>query len=629
MTHCAVFHISTEEDLAFELDFTGLDLTGKTLAIAVRDKGTGTSRATLSVGSGITISAPNLLRVHYAKASMSSWPKGEYTADLVETDAGRLTRVLPVVIIYNDPGRLACTAGYKQAQVSWSPRQTVVTAYRGATGPRGIQGPANTLTIGTVATVAPGTGNSATITGASPDQVLNLSLERGVDGIGAPTTPDILALTRYSSFVASLRAAGIGADPALFADFIGQTYLGRGKYVGASYTAMLAALSSSFSRSSTATYFDASGVMQTAANNVPRFDHDLATKAARGFLVEQGRTNLYLDSSSWTSATRVSISASPLPAMDGSGYFTRIIPNTSEGEHFLDQNIATTTGAVMTFSVYVRLIPGSAQAQRFGLRIAAGTSMYASFNLLTGAANVQSGSAFGSARIQHVSDGIYRCWVTITATTTAILIYRIQPLSPAGSTVFVGDDASGFDIWGAQVEVGPQPTSYIPTTTAAVARTADGGSSVSLAAIGVNASVWSLVIDATVEGGAGYVDFMQVWASPADLVIFRWGFSGAMAEIITLSTDGNTGTFYPGPTLPTGSRIRIAAAYDGSQVRASVNGSVVSTKTLVAAPVGLTTVRVESGSASSVTKRIRNANMFPTFLTDAQLQALSSLTFGS
>jgi endosialidase-like protein len=46
----------------------------------------------------------------------------------------------------------------------------------GADGPQGIPGPANTLTIGTVTT---GTPSSATITGASPAQVLNLRLEPG------------------------------------------------------------------------------------------------------------------------------------------------------------------------------------------------------------------------------------------------------------------------------------------------------------------------------------------------------------------------------------------------------------------------------------------------------------------
>jgi hypothetical protein len=49
-----------------------------------------------------------------------------------------------------------------------------------------------------------------------------------------------------------------------------------------------------FTRASTATYTDASGVIQTAAVNVPRWDY--AGGALRGLLIEEARTNLLLNS---------------------------------------------------------------------------------------------------------------------------------------------------------------------------------------------------------------------------------------------------------------------------------------------------------------------------------------------
>ena len=48
----------------------------------------------------------------------------------------------------------------------------------------------------------------------------------------------------------------------------------------------------SYSRATTATYFDAAGVMQTAAINVPRIDHDPVTGESLGLLIEEARTNL-------------------------------------------------------------------------------------------------------------------------------------------------------------------------------------------------------------------------------------------------------------------------------------------------------------------------------------------------
>ena len=47
----------------------------------------------------------------------------------------------------------------------------------------------------------------------------------------------------------------------------------------------------SFARPSTATLFDASGTLLSAAINAPRYDHDPVTLAARGLLVEEQRTN--------------------------------------------------------------------------------------------------------------------------------------------------------------------------------------------------------------------------------------------------------------------------------------------------------------------------------------------------
>ena len=56
------------------------------------------------------------------------------------------------------------------------------TGETGPTGPTGETGPAINLAIGTITTGAPGTDASATITGTSPDYVLNLVIPQGPTG---------------------------------------------------------------------------------------------------------------------------------------------------------------------------------------------------------------------------------------------------------------------------------------------------------------------------------------------------------------------------------------------------------------------------------------------------------------
>jgi hypothetical protein len=53
-----------------------------------------------------------------------------------------------------------------------------------------------------------------------------------------------------------------------------------------------------FTRASTATYFDAFGVIRTAPSGVARFDHNPATFENLGLLLEEQRTNLLLNSGS-------------------------------------------------------------------------------------------------------------------------------------------------------------------------------------------------------------------------------------------------------------------------------------------------------------------------------------------
>ena len=75
---------------------------------------------------------------------------------------------------------------YKKAQkmidcYNQQNKNTTFTCF-GPTGPTGPTGPAINLSIGTVETGAPGSTATATITGTSPNYVLNLTIPAGPTG---------------------------------------------------------------------------------------------------------------------------------------------------------------------------------------------------------------------------------------------------------------------------------------------------------------------------------------------------------------------------------------------------------------------------------------------------------------
>ncbi len=77
-----------------------------------------------------------------------------------------------------------------------------------------------------------------------------------------------------------------------------------------------------FARASAATYFDATGALQTAAADAPRLDHDPVTLARRGLLIEGARTNLFLNSATPTTQAIAVTAQSYALSFRGTGSIT-------------------------------------------------------------------------------------------------------------------------------------------------------------------------------------------------------------------------------------------------------------------------------------------------------------------
>jgi len=193
--------------------------------------------------------------------------------------------------------------------------------------------------------------------------------------------------------------------------------------------------------------------------------------------VEESRTNNVLQSedfaTTWT-LNNINVSTNSVVAPDGTATADTIAPPT-DGltiTRFLRQNPALTTQQAYTLSVFVKA--GTATTNGIGLYVSDSTatnnfrSNFNLFNLTTSPAG--SGWATPTATIVPYPNGWYRCILSgVTSTAHTSLRANIY-LNFFGN---VADNYGSIHIWGAQLEAGAFPTSYIPTTTATVTRSAD------------------------------------------------------------------------------------------------------------------------------------------------------------
>ena len=239
-----------------------------------------------------------------------------------------------------------------------------------------------------------------------------------------------------------------------------------------------------FTRASTATYTDASGVIQTAAVNAPRWDYDPVTHALRGLLIEEQRTNYTTSSTNFGHATYATTALTYLPgqagAPDGTATFTRMSEDGTTGSKYMIFGFGGVgAGQPLSISIYAR----AQQIRYLQLTIddAGSNGMWATFDLQTGTISGPTATrgtitVLGAA-IQAVGGGTYRC--SISGSSAGVNLNRIvygpsNVANPGWLPSYAGNAANGVLIWGAQIEQGAfGPTSYIGTTSAAVTRAQD------------------------------------------------------------------------------------------------------------------------------------------------------------
>lgn len=222
--------------------------------------------------------------------------------------------------------------------------------------------------------------------------------------------------------------------------------------------------SATFSRATTGTYIDKTGVMKEAAINEPRFEK-------QGLMCEGAATNLYTYSEQWGAGSRVTTTNNSGDSPRGDKTMALVVEDTAATEHYTqDRNIVLTAGTTYCYSVFVK---AHTSTRNLYLRVASGSTSGVFFDPLSGAwVGSGTGTQFVDRGFEDFGNGIYRVWMVFTAALSQSTVIRIQ-LASGVTASYTGDGVSGLYVWGAQLEDSPFPTSYIKTEASAATRTAD------------------------------------------------------------------------------------------------------------------------------------------------------------
>jgi len=203
----------------------------------------------------------------------------------------------------------------------------------------------------------------------------------------------------------------------------------------------------SFSRASTGSYFDGSGVLRYANVNTILYSEQLE--------------NAY-----WFKSG-LSISADSTVAPDGKTTADKVVENASSGIKYgtIAGGFSVVSGTTYTFSAYAK-----DYGRYFGFATnstAFPNAIGAVFNLTNGTiSNIQANT---TASIQSVGNGWYRCIITGTANASATtninfgISNDLNQIYPSYS----GNGSSGYFLWGFQMETGSTVGTYCPTTSSA------------------------------------------------------------------------------------------------------------------------------------------------------------------
>lgn len=381
-----------------------------------------------------------------------------------------------------------------------------------------------------------------------------------------------------------------------------------------------------FTRASSGTFFGSNGLLQTAANDVPRFDYDPVTLAARGLLIEEQRTNLLTWSENFGDAVwtqqRVTVAANSTVAPNGTTTADRITGDgTTGGAMGAYATVSVSGSTAYTLSVFAKadtatwLVISSFDGA---------TNPGQWFNLANGTVGV-SESGMSNPSIVAVGGGWYWCSVVRTTGSTSTSARAQYNLGQSNGTYAISATTS-LILWGAQLEAGAFATSYIPTTGAAATRAADLASMT-----GTNFSSWF-----SASEGTASLEFSIPTASTAqsqvtfgdgasnERIIFGSAASRAGTSLRVIDGGSDQCNIGLSQSFTLNQVVKVAGAYAVNNFAISQNGATPSTDSLGSLPTVNTLYLGSDGAGTYASCHLRRLVYWPVRVPNSQLQFITA-----
>lgn len=386
-----------------------------------------------------------------------------------------------------------------------------------------------------------------------------------------------------------------------------------------------------FTRASSATRVGPTGLIESVASGVLRHDYDPETLEYKGVLIEGGVSNLLLRSQEFANGVWLNDNCeetdNQVVAPDGTttGAKLKLTAATPAADSDNSRQNVTVADNSNTYTASCFFKAGSLSTVGLRLIFTGGTGVSAQVDADLAAGTITTGLGTPTqSSIQRYGNGWYRVSVSVANnstgnTTSRVMIFPGVSESPAQNSYVYA--------WGAQLEAGASPASYIPTTTATVTRATDV-LSVPTSNFPFNASEGTLYVACVFASAANSysvaVSLEKSGSAATERAIIFKAEAGSADVKFRMDSSGSGQMVEKLGVMSPGSTIYGAFAYKTDDVAACINGGTVYTDTSATLPT-VDMIRIgRNGASTPLNGHVLQVAYFPRRITNTQLQRLTS-----